>query len=128
MQAQFPIQRHLNPFVDYDCTAYIEQMEKGLVVGFQRIAMPTRTYLMAFAYLVLFSSIVAFTSIVLAYTEKTAAIKRVSLVFVLNYLIAFPFYLLLPVTVTGYVLPGVQPHIYELHLVIIHNHHHRGPA
>ena len=118
MQAQFPIQRHLNLFVDYDCTAYIEHIEGGLVVGFQSISTPVLTYLMTFVYLVLFSSIMIFTFLVLAYTEQTAALKRFSLVFSLNYLIAFPFYLLFPVTVTGYALPDVQPLMYELHPLI----------
>jgi len=118
MQAQFPIQRHLNLFVNYDCTAYIEHIEGGLVAVFQSMETPTLTYLMTFVYLVLFSSIMIFTFLVLAYTEQKTSLKRFSLVFILNYLIAFPFYLLFPVTVTGYALLDVQPLMYELHPLI----------
>ena len=118
VQVQFPIRQHLNLLVNYDCTAYIEQIEGGLVSGFQSMATPTLTYLMTFVYIVFFSSIVIFTFIVLAYTEQTSELKRFSLVFILNYLIAFPFYLLFPVTVTGYALPTVQPLMYELHPAI----------
>ncbi|MEA1894292.1 MAG: phosphatase PAP2 family protein [Euryarchaeota archaeon] len=118
MQVQFPIQRELNLFVNYDCTHYIEYIEGGLVAVFQSHAYPVLTYMMTFVYLVLFSSVMVFTFLVLAYTEQMRALKLFSLAFVLNYLIAFPFYLLFPVTVTGYALPGVQPLMYELHPMI----------
>lgn len=118
MQAQFPIQRELNLFVYYDCTPYIEYIESDLAASFQNHIHPALTYLMTFVYLVLFSSVMIFTFLVLAYTEKTTSLKRFSLVFVLNYLIAFPFYLLFPVRTTGYVLPDVQPLMYELHPMI----------
>ncbi|MEA1909232.1 MAG: phosphatase PAP2 family protein [Euryarchaeota archaeon] len=115
VQVQFPIRQHLHLLVNYDCTAYIEQIEGSMVAGFQSMATPALTYLMTFVYIVFFSSVVIFTFIVLAYTEQTSELKRFSLVFILNYLIAFPFYLLFPVTVTGYALPNVQPLMYELH-------------
>ncbi|NIA12092.1 MAG: phosphatase PAP2 family protein [Nitrospiraceae bacterium] len=73
---------------------------------------------MAFVYLVLFSSVIAFTFVVLAYTEQMTALKKFTLVFILDYLIAFPFYLLFPVSVTGYTLPDVQPLLYKLNPVI----------
>jgi membrane-associated phospholipid phosphatase len=118
VQVQFPIRQHLHLLVNYDCTAYIEHLEGGMVAGFQSVATPTLTYLMTFVYIVFFSSIVVFTFIILAYTEQTSELKRFSLVYILNYLIAFPFYLLFPVTVTGYALPNVQPLMYELHPTI----------
>ena len=118
MQAQFPIQRELNLFVNYDCTHYIEYIEGDVVAVFQSHAYPVLTYLMTFVYLVLFSSVMIFTFLILAYTEQMRALKWFSLVFVLNYLIAFPFYLLFPVKVTGYALSGIQPLMYELHPMI----------
>lgn len=118
MQAQFPLQRELNLFVNYDCTPYIEYLEGDLVACFQNHVYPALTYLMTFVYLVLFSSVMIFTFLILAYTGNMTALKRFSLVFILNYLIAFPFYLLFPVRVTGYTLPDVQPLMYELHPTI----------
>jgi membrane-associated phospholipid phosphatase len=118
MQAQFPIQRELNLFVNYDCTHYIEHIEGGMIAVFQNWMHPALTYLMTFAYLVVFSSIMIFTFLILAYTEQIHALKHFSLVFILDYLIAFPFYLLFPVKVTGYALSGVQPLMYELHPMI----------
>ena len=118
MQAQFPLQRELNLFVNYDCTHYIEYLEGGLVAAFQSHIHPALTYLMTFVYLVLFSSVMIFTFLILAYTEEITAFKQFSLVFILNYLIAFPFYLLFPVRVTGYALSDVQPLMYELHPMI----------
>ena len=118
MQAQFPVQRELNLFVNYDCTHYIEHIEGGAIAVFQNCMHPALTYLMTFVYLVVFSSIMIFTFLVLAYTEQISALKHFSLVFILDYLIAFPFYLLFPVKVTGYALSGVQPLMYELHPMI----------
>lgn len=118
MQAQFPIQRELNLFVNYDCTHYIEYIEGDVVARFQGYVHPVLTYLMTFVYLVLFSSVMIFTFLILAYTEQMRALKMFSTVFVLNYLIAFPFYLLFPVKVTGYALSGIQPLMYELHPLI----------
>jgi len=118
MQAQFPLQRELNLFVNYDCTPYIEYIEGDLVACFQSHVYPALTYLMTFVYLVLFSSVIIFTFLILAYTEQMTSLKRFSLVFILDYLIAFPFYLLFPVTVTGYALPNVQPLMYELNPMI----------
>ncbi|MHC1575117.1 MAG: phosphatase PAP2 family protein [Candidatus Methanogasteraceae archaeon] len=118
MQAQFPIQRELNLFVTYDCTHYIESIEGGLVSGIQQYANPTLTYMMTFVYLVLFSSVMIFTFLLFAYTEQMTALKQFSFVFIANYLIAFPFYLLFPVQVTGYALSNVQPLMYELHPLI----------
>jgi len=118
MQAQFPIQRELNLFVNYDCTHYIESIEGGVVSGMQQYANPTLTYMMTFVYLVLFSSVMIFTFLLFAYTEQMTALKQFSFVFIANYLIAFPFYLLFPVQVTGYTLPNVQPLMYELHPLI----------
>jgi len=118
MQAQFPLQRELNLFVNYDCTHYIEYLEGGLVAVFQSYTYPALTYLMTFVYLVLFSSVMIFTFLILAYTEEMTALKQFSLVFILNYMIAFPFYLLFPVRVTGYALSNVQPLMYELHPMI----------
>ena len=118
MQAQFPIQRELDLFVNYDCTHYIEYIEGDIVAVFQSYTDPALTYLMTFVYLVIFSSVMIFTFLILAYTEQMRALKMFSLVFVLNYLIAFPFYLLFPVKVTGYALSEVQPLMYELHPMI----------
>ncbi len=118
MQAQFPIQRELNLFVNYDCTHYIEYIEGDVVAVFQGYVHPALTYLMTFVYLTLFSSVMIFTFLILAYMEQMRALKLFSLVFVLNYLIAFPFYLLFPVKVTCYALSGIQPLMYELHPMI----------
>ena len=54
-----------------------------------------------------------FTILLLIHYRETVLFKRATLMFSLDYLIAFPFFMLFNVSTTGATLPGMEPLIYE---------------
>ncbi len=102
----------------YKLAEFIFTMEGNTVSSFQTIMSPALTYFSAFIYLFGFSFLLIFTFVVLVCTGKVAVLQEYSIAVVLAYLIAFPFYILTPVKVTGYTLPTVTPLLYELNPVI----------
>ena len=97
----------------YDGTAVIEAIESDSVRIFQEVIHSALTYVMAFVYLVMFYYALIFTFVILMYYKETLLFKRFSLMFCLNYLIAFPFFIFFNVSVAGAALPNVQPLLYE---------------
>jgi membrane-associated phospholipid phosphatase/DNA-directed RNA polymerase subunit RPC12/RpoP len=59
-----------------------------------------------------------FTFIILIYTRNLHALEEFTIAFILIYITAFPFYLFVPVTVTGHVLPNVSTLLYNLSPII----------
>lgn len=102
----------------YKLAEFIFSMEGNTVSSFQTIMSPALTYFSAFIYLFGFSFLLIFTFVVLVCTGKVPVLQEYSIAVVLAYLIAFPFYILTPVRVTGYTLPTVIPLLYELNPVI----------
>jgi membrane-associated phospholipid phosphatase len=100
-------------FVYYDATVFIRAIESDFVHIFQKAIFPSLTYVMTFSYLVVYSCAVIFTFLILAYHRQTILFKRFSLMFSLNYLIAFPFFMLFNVSIAGAALESVQPLMYE---------------
>ncbi|MDW7731682.1 MAG: phosphatase PAP2 family protein [Methanolobus sp.] len=102
----------------YKLAEFIFSMEGNTVSSFQTIMSPALTYFSAFIYLFGFSFLLIFTFVVLVCTGKVPVLQEYSIAVVLAYMIAFPFYILTPVRVTGYTLPTVVPLLYELNPVI----------
>ncbi|WP_235856141.1 phosphatase PAP2 family protein [Methanolobus halotolerans] len=102
----------------YRLAEFIFLIEGGTVSSFQAIMSPELTYFSAFIYLFGFSFLLIFTFVVLVCTGKVTVLQEYSIAVVLAYLIAFPFYIFMPVKVTGYTLPTVIPLLYELSPVI----------
>jgi len=112
--AQASIQRKvMSPSLYYDGTAVIEVIESDTVHIFQSAIYPSLTYLMSFSYLVIYICAVIITFVILAYYQQTLLFKRFSLMFSLNYLIAFPFFMLFNVSIAGASLQTVHPLMYE---------------
>ncbi len=97
----------------YDYTALISAINPDFALIFQKGIYSSLTYLMTFTYIIIYPSAVFFTALILIHYRETVLLKRAALMFSLNYLIAFPFFMLFHVSTTGATLPGVEPLIYE---------------
>ena len=111
---QIPIQHKIAlRFGYYDYTALISAINPDFALIFQKGIYSSLTYLMTFTYIIIYPSAVFFTALILIHYRETLLFKRAALVFSLNYLIAFPFFMFFHVSTTGATLPGVEPLIYE---------------
>ncbi|MFZ2070671.1 MAG: phosphatase PAP2 family protein [Halobacteriota archaeon] len=111
---QVPIQQEITSASGYyDGTPVIEAIESDTVHLFQEGIYPSLTYLMSFSYLAIYIGAIMFTFAILAYYRQMLLFKRFSLMFSLNYLIAFPFFMFFNVSVAGASLQTVQPLMYE---------------
>jgi len=97
----------------YDYTALISAINPDFALIFQKGIYTSLTYLMTFIYVLIYPCVLIFTILILIYYRETVLFKRAALMFSLNYLIAFPFFMLFHVSTTGATLPGVEPLIYE---------------
>ena len=104
--------KFMTKFTYHDGTALIEAIESNMVHIFQKVVFPSLTYLMSFSYLTIYVCAILLTFLILALYRKTTLFKRFSLMFSLNYLIAFPFFMFFNVSVTGVTLQDVQPLMY----------------
>ena len=118
IQSQSSIVNILGLSVTADYTGYILMIEGDLVSHFQGFATPMLTYLNGFIYLMLFSFLMIFTFVILIYTHNLKALEEFTIAFIIIYLTAFPFYIFVPVTVTGHALPNVIPLLYDLSPII----------
>lgn len=111
---QVSIQQKIVAIFGYhDATALISAINPDFTLIFQKGIYASLTYLMTFTYVLIYPSALIFTILILFYYRETELFKRASLMFSLNYLIAFPFFMLFHVSTTGATLPGVEPLIYE---------------
>jgi membrane-associated phospholipid phosphatase len=97
----------------YDGTALISAINPDFALIFQKGIYSSLTYLMTFTYIIIYPCALIFTILILIHYRETLLFKRAALMFSLNYLIAFPFFMLFNVSTTGATLPGVAPLIYE---------------
>jgi membrane-associated phospholipid phosphatase len=97
----------------YDGTALISTINPDFSLIFQKGIYSSLTYLMTFTYIIIYPCALIFTILILVYYRETLLFKRAALMFSLNYLIAFPFFMLFNVSTTGATLQGVEPLIYE---------------
>ncbi len=118
VQSQSSIVNALGIRVNADYTEYLVMIEGDIVSHFQSFATPLLTYFNSFVYLMIFSFLMVFTFIILIYTRNLHALEEFTIAFIIIYLIAFPFYIFVPVTVTGHALPNVSPILYELSPII----------
>ncbi len=118
VQSQSSIVNMLGIKVNADYTGYLLMIEGDFVSNFQGFATPVLTYLNGFIYLMIFSFLMIFTFVILIYTHNLKALEEFTIAFIIIYLTAFPFYIFVPVTVTGYALPNVVPLLYDLSPII----------
>ena len=111
---QVSIQQKIVAIFGYhDATALISALNPDFTLIFQKGIYSALTYLMTFTYVLIYPCALIFTILILFHYRETVLFKRVALMFALNYLIAFPFFMLFHVSTTGATLPGVEPLIYE---------------
>jgi membrane-associated phospholipid phosphatase len=103
--------------VEETFTDTVYAMEGATVAVFQSVTTDWLTLLLSAVYLVGFPFVVLFTYFKLKAHEPEEA-RRYAIAYVCLVLISAPFFLLLPVRVSGYVLPQVEPLLYESHAVI----------
>jgi len=118
VQSQSSIVNMLGIKVNADYTGYLLMIEGDLVSHFQGFATPVLTYLNGFVYLMIFSFLMIFTFVILIYTHNLKALEEFTIAFIIIYLTAFPFYIFVPITVTGHALPNVVPLLYDLSPII----------
>ncbi len=118
VQSQSSIVNALGIRVNEDYTGYLMMIEGDFVSHFQSFTTPLLTYFNGFVYLMIFSFLMLFTFIILIYTRNLHALEEFTIAFIIIYLTAFPFYIFVPVTVTGHALPNVSPILYELSPII----------
>lgn len=118
VQSQSSIVNVLGIRVNADYTGYLVMIEGDLVSHFQVFATPALTYITAFVYLMVFSFLMVFTFIILIYTRNLHALEEFTIAFILIYIAAFPFYIFVPVTVTGHTLQNVSTLLYDLSPII----------
>lgn len=97
---------------------YIMIIEGNKVSLIQELATPLLTYISGFFYLLMFPFLLVFTFLLLLYLQRYRAIQEFVVAFILIYIVAFPFYVLFPVQVTGYTLACVTPLLYNLSPII----------
>lgn len=102
----------LSPSRNYD--QYMLMLEGNKVSYFQSLATPTLTYFSVAIYLLGFSFLMIFTFVVLLCTRNSRALKEYAIAFTIIYLTAYPFYIFFPVDVTGHVIPGMVPLLYQM--------------
>ena len=96
----------------YDGTAVIETIDSDFVHIFQKEIFSSITYLMTFVYIAIYPGTIIYTFLILGHYKEVLLFKRFSLMFSLNYLIAFPFFMFFNVSTTGATLQSVQPLMY----------------
>lgn len=119
MALQFDIEEliGIKPSLNY---AYIMLMIEGNTVAyFQTFSSPWLTYFSAFIYLIGFSLLLLGTTCVFAYKKNAKALQEFSIAFTIIYLIAYPFYILFPVSVTSNVIPTMAPLLYKMDPAIL---------
>jgi membrane-associated phospholipid phosphatase len=107
----------LSPSLNYD--KYMLMLEGTKVSIFQSLASPTLTYFCGVVYLLGFPFLLIFTFILFLFSQNDETLKEYAITFTLIYLIAYVFYIFFPVDVTGHVLPGVAPLLYQLNPAIL---------
>lgn len=107
----------LSPSLNYD--KYMLMLEGTRVSIFQSIANPMLTYFCGVVYLLGFPFLLIFTFILFMFSQNDEALKEYTITFMFIYLIAYVFYIFFPVNVTGHVLPGEAPLLYQLSPAIL---------
>lgn len=95
-----------------DFTPVVYAIEGNTVALFQSFSSPILTVFMLLIYLIGYPLILLLTFFKLQEISKELDVKYAAS-YILCTLMAFPFFLLTPVTVTGYFLEGVQPLLHE---------------
>jgi membrane-associated phospholipid phosphatase len=103
--------------VDQPFTQTVYEIEGATVAVFQTVTTAQLTLILSAVYLVGFPFIVLFTYFKLKAHEPEQA-RRYAIAYVSLVLISAPFFLLLPVRVSGHVLADVEPLLYESHTII----------
>lgn len=118
VQSQPAISSFFGIRVNANYTPYIMMIEGDQVSLFQSFASPVLTYIFSFVYLFIFSFLLIFTFLILVYTRNLPALEEFTIAFIIIYLTAFPFYIFVPVIVTGQTLPNVSTLMYDLSPII----------
>ncbi|WP_440952486.1 phosphatase PAP2 family protein [Methanococcoides sp. FTZ1] len=119
VKSQLAIVNFIGKVPDTSYASYMIQIEGDAVAYFQNFASPLLTYSSAFVYLIGFSFLLIFTFLLLMYTQQHEFLQEYTIAFVSIYLIALPFYIYLPVPVTGFTLPNVVPLLYNMSPIIL---------
>lgn len=114
MALQIDIEQYigLNPSLNY--ADVMVMIEGNAVTYIQAFASPWLTYFSAFVYLIGFSLLLIGTFLIFVYKKDEKGLQEFSIAFTLIYLLAYPFYILFPVSVTSNTLPNMAPLLYGL--------------
>ncbi|UGV40979.1 inositol phosphorylceramide synthase [Methanococcoides orientis] len=119
VKSQLAIANFLDKGTYTNYAGYMMLIEGDAVSYFQNFASPMLTYISAAVYLIGFSFLLIFTFLLLMHTQKLEVLQEYTIAFVAIYLVALPFYIYVPVSVTGFTLPTVAPLLYDLSPIIL---------
>lgn len=92
------IDPYLTNWVDYDYANIIKNFENGFVNNLTNYWMPGLLHFFVFVYLILYTFTLWFAPLYFIIANKKQSLKALAYGLLIIYLIALPFYLLLPVT------------------------------
>jgi len=114
MTLQIDIEQYigLNPSLNY--ADVMVMIEGNAVTYIQAFATPWLTYFSVFIYLIGFLVLLMGTFLIFVYKKDAKGIQEFSIASTLIYLVAYPFYILFPASVTSNTLPNMAPLLYGL--------------
>lgn len=80
-----------------DYTAAVARLGTGLIYALQRLEWPPVTHLLTYVYVILFPLLGVCALILFLASQNWSAMRRLVIAFLVNYLVAIPFYLFVPV-------------------------------
>ncbi|WGI16653.1 phosphatase PAP2 family protein [Methanonatronarchaeum sp. AMET-Sl] len=106
----------LGQYIGFDLTPVIYGLEGGLVSVFQFIMTPFLTGYMFFTYVFIYIFLIVFSIAFYIYCDSLREVKATVLAYLINYMVALPFFLFLPVYESWMVLEGVAPLLFSVNL------------
>ncbi|OUJ18500.1 Membrane-associated phospholipid phosphatase [Methanonatronarchaeum thermophilum] len=106
----------LGQYIGFDLTPIIYGVEGGVVSLFQVIVTPFLTGYMFFTYVFIYIFLIVFSISLYIYCDSLKEVKATVLSYLINYMVALPFFLFLPVYESWMVLEGVAPLLFSVNL------------
>lgn len=105
---ELSVENNLKDFIIWDFTYIIHGLEGDIVSYIQRLTIYPLTYFLTYMYVFTFPALIWSSLAIYRYYEDEQMIKSLFFGFILNYLIAIPFYLFIPVNESWFANPHVS--------------------
>jgi membrane-associated phospholipid phosphatase len=112
---ELSVENNLKEVLNWNFTPLVHNLEGDLVAYIQQFNYYPLTFFLTFMYIIIFPAIVWSCLAIYKYYNDEKMIRALFLGFILNYLIAIPFYLLVPVNESWYGNPKVAFLIHSIY-------------